>query len=329
LILKKPILVTGGAGYIGSQNCKELARNGFFPITFDNLSTGNKNFIKWGPFFEGDLKDTDRLDWVIKKTNPAAAFHFAANALVTESISNPKKYYENNVVGTINLLNAMLENNVKYLIFSSSCATYGHPKFSPMCENHPQEPISPYGKSKYMIEQILKDYKKAYNLKYVSLRYFNAAGADLNTEIGENRKEESHLIPLAIDTALGLNSNLNVYGTDYNTKDGTAIRDYIHVQDLAEAHTQSINYLFDQNSSLELNLGSETGFSVLEVVNEIQSITNTKLSLKFMPRREGDPEKLYATSKKAKKYLGWDAKYSDLKTILTSAIKWHKKKKVL
>ncbi|NGX34931.1 MAG: UDP-glucose 4-epimerase [Candidatus Anoxychlamydiales bacterium] len=327
--MKKPILVTGGAGYIGSQNCKELAKKGFHPITFDNLSTGNKSFIKWGPFFEGDLKDGDRLNWVLKKTKPTAVMHFAANALVPESMQNPKKYYENNVIGTLNLLNAMLENNIRYLIFSSSCATYGHPKFSPMCENHPQDPISPYGKSKYMIEQILKDYKKAYNLKYVTLRYFNAAGADLDTEIGEHRDQESHLIPLAIDTALGINSNLNVYGSDYDTKDGTAIRDYIHVQDLALAHTRSLNYLFDQNHSLELNLGSEEGFSVLEIINAIERITNTKISLKFLPRREGDPEMLFATSKKAKKHLNWDAKFSDLKTILTSAIKWHKKKKVL
>ncbi|HEU64345.1 MAG TPA: UDP-glucose 4-epimerase GalE [Chlamydiae bacterium] len=327
--MKKPILVTGGAGYIGSQNCKELAKRGFLPITFDNLSTGNENFIKWGSFFKGDLKDKDRLSWVIKKTKPTAVMHFAANALVSESIKNPKKYYENNVIGTLNLLNAMLENDIRYLIFSSSCATYGHPQFSPMCENHPQEPISPYGKSKYMIEQILKDYKKAYNLKYISLRYFNAAGADLDVEIGEDREEESHLIPLAIDTALGINSDLNIYGTDFNTKDGTAIRDYIHVQDLATAHMRSLNYLFDQKRSLELNLGSETGFSVLEVINEIQSITNTKITMNFLPRREGDPEMLFATSKKAKEHLLWEPKFSDLKTILTSAIKWHKKKKVL
>lgn len=327
--MKSPILVTGGAGYIGSQNCKELAKKGFLPITFDNLSTGNEDFIKWGPFFEGDLKDIDRLSWVLKKTKPKAVMHFAANALVFESIENPRKYYENNVIGTLNLLNAMLENDIRYIIFSSSCATYGHPQFSPMCENHPQEPISPYGKSKYMIEQILNDYKKAYNLKYVSLRYFNAAGADLDTEIGENREEESHLIPLAIDTALGIKSDLNVYGTDFNTKDGTAIRDYIHVQDLAVAHMQSLNYLFDQNHSLTFNLGSETGFSVLEVINEIQRITNTKITMNFLPRREGDPESLFATSKKAKEHLLWEAKFSDLRTILTSAIKWHKKKKVL
>ncbi|KKL80570.1 hypothetical protein LCGC14_2003440 [marine sediment metagenome] len=219
MILKKPILVTGGAGYIGSQNCKELAKRGFLPITFDNLSTGNENFIKWGSFFKGDLKDKDRLSWVIKKTKPTAVMHFAANALVSESIKNPKKYYENNVIGTLNLLNAMLENDIRYLIFSSSCATYGHPQFSPMCENHPQEPISPYGKSKYMIEQILKDYKKAYNLKSISLRYFNAAGADLDVEIGEDREEESHLIPLAIDTCLEIFPFLNIYVIQYMNPD--------------------------------------------------------------------------------------------------------------
>ncbi len=327
--MKKPILVTGGAGYIGSQSCKELAKQGFYPISFDNLSTGHEDFIKWGPLFQADLRENDILDWILKKMKPIAVFHFAASALIPESIQNPQKYYENNVAGTLSLLNAMLKNDVRYLIFSSSCATYGYPKFSPICEDHPQEPISPYGKSKYMIEQILRDYEKAHNLKYVSLRYFNAAGADLDTEIGENRKEETHLIPLAIDAALGKNSNLNVYGTDYDTKDGTAIRDYIHVQDLAIAHIQSLKFLLEQNHSVALNLGSEVGFSVFEIINAIQNITKTKINLKFLPRRKGDPQILFASSKKAKKLLKWETKFSDLKTILTSAIKWHKKKKIL
>lgn len=324
---KEAILVTGGAGYIGSQNCKHLAHHNFIPITYDNFSEGNKYAVKWGPLVEGDIKDVDKLDAAIKKYKPKAVMHFAANALVAESVVNPKKYYENNVSGTISLLNVMLENNLKYLIFSSSCATYGNPIFSPITEEHPQNPISAYGKSKYMIEQILKDYDKAYGLKYISLRYFNASGADLDTEIGEDRKVETHLIPLAIDTALGHHSALNIYGNDFETRDGSAIRDYIHTVDLAEAHLKALYYILEQNLSMVFNLGSEKGYSVLEVVKEIEKLTQKKINLNFTKRREGDPAVLFANSFLAKKILQWNPKFSDLNTIITSAIKWHKKKK--
>ncbi|NGX63522.1 MAG: UDP-glucose 4-epimerase [Candidatus Anoxychlamydiales bacterium] len=327
--MKENILVTGGAGYIGSQNCKELYKNNFHPITFDNLSTGRKDFVKWGELIQEDLKDFQKIDEAIKKYKPKAVMHFAANALVAESIKDPQKYYENNVLATLNLLKAMLKNSVKYLIFSSSCATYGMPKFSPIIESHPQDPISAYGRTKYMIEQILKDYEKAYDFNYVSLRYFNAAGADLEAEVGENRDEETHLIPLAIDTALKKIDKLNVYGFDYDTKDGTAIRDYIHIQDLASAHLKALFYLFSTNRSVELNLGSDNGYSILEIIDEIEKHTNTKIDVKRCSKREGDPAILFANSSKAKKILGWKAQNSDLKTIITSAIKWHKKKNLL
>lgn len=324
---KEHILVTGGAGYIGSQNCKHLTSYNYIPITYDNFSEGNKYAVKWGPLVEGDIRDSDKLIDTIKKYKPKAVMHFAANALVGESVKNPQKYYENNIIGTLNLLDTMLKMNIKYLIFSSTCATYGNPVFSPITEDHPQNPISPYGKSKYMIEQILKDYDKAYGLKYISLRYFNASGADLNSDVGEHRKLETHLIPLAIDTALGVYPHLNIFGTDFETKDGTAVRDYIHTIDLAEAHIKALFYLLEQKKSLMFNLGSEKGYSVLEIVREIEKHLKTTINKNFSQRREGDPAILFADSKFAKKTLKWDARFSDLNTIISSAIKWHKKKK--
>jgi UDP-glucose-4-epimerase GalE len=324
---KETVLVTGGAGYIGSQNCKYLYNNNFIPITYDNLSEGNKYAVKWGPLIEGDINDFDKLNDTIKKYKPKAVMHFAANALVSESVLNPRKYYENNVCGTLNLLSAMLDNDVKYIIFSSSCAAYGKPIFSPITEEHPRNPMSAYGKSKYMIEQILEDYNKAYGLNYISLRYFNASGADLETQIGEDRKLETHLIPLAIDTALGINPFLNVYGTDFNTKDGTAIRDYIHIEDIASAHIKSFYHILKNQRSLTLNLGSEVGYSVLEVIKEIEKHTQKKLNIILSKRRLGDPPVLFANASLAKKVLRWEPKFSDLKTIIMTAIKWHKKKK--
>ncbi len=326
---KETILVTGGAGYIGSQNCKLLAKHNFIPVTYDNFSEGNKYAVKWGPLVKGDIRDNDKLNATIKKYKPKAVMHFAASALVAESVANPQKYYENNVLGTLTLLDVMLNNDIKYLIFSSSCATYGNPIFSPITEEHPQKPITAYGKSKYMIEQILQDYNKAYDLKYLCLRYFNAAGADLDGEIGEDRKVETHLIPLAIDTALGIYPILNIYGTDFDTKDGTAVRDYIHTLDIAWAHLKALFYILEQKKSLMLNLGSEKGYSVLEVVNEIEKLTQTKININLTHKREGDPSILFAKACLAKKNLNWTAKFSDLNTIITSAIKWHKKKNYL
>ncbi|MBN2479297.1 MAG: UDP-glucose 4-epimerase GalE [Parachlamydiales bacterium] len=323
---KENILITGGAGYIGSHNAKMLKSLGITPIIYDNLSEGHLYAAKWGPFIEGDINDVDKLDFTIKKYNIKAAMHFAANALVYESEINPQKYYHNNVIGTLNLLEALLKNNVKKLIFSSTCATYGIPKEMPLLEDHDQSPISTYGQTKYMIEKILEDYDRAYNLKFISLRYFNAAGADLDAEIGEDHKTETHLIPLAIETALNFKDSLDVFGTDYETKDGTAVRDYIHVNDLASAHIKALKYLFENKKSHFLNLGSENGFSILEVLSEIENQLDLKINKKFSNRRQGDPPILFANSKKAKNLLNWDTKYSDLKTIISSAIKWHKVK---
>jgi len=326
---KNTILITGGAGYIGSQNCKCLANHNFIPITYDNLSEGNKYAVKWGPFIEGNINDTDRLNNAIKKYKPKAVMHFAAKALVEESIIDPKKYYENNVLGTLNLLNVMLSNNIRYLIFSSSCATYGNPLFFPITETHPQNPISSYGKSKYMIEQILQDYDQAYDLKYVSLRYFNASGADLDEEIGEDRKQETHLVPLAIDAAFGNSKILNIHGTNFDTKDGTAIRDFIHNIDIARAHRKALLYILEQKKSINLNIGSEKGYSVFEIINEIEKHRQCKINITLSKKRPGDPPILFADSSLAKKTLNWRPKYSNLNTIITSAIKWHIKKKNL
>ncbi len=233
---EKPILVTGGAGYIGSHACKALANAGYMPVTYDNLVYGHREAVKWGPLEEGDIADPIRLESVLRKYGPKAVMHFAAYAYVGESVENPSKYYRNNVAGTLTLLDTMRTCAVDKLIFSSTCATYGMPEQIPITEDHPQNPINPYGRSKLMIEWILKDYAAAYGLKYVSLRYFNAAGADPDGEIGEDHDPETHLIPLVLDVALGRRDHLNIFGTDYDTTDGTCIRDYIHVTDLADAH---------------------------------------------------------------------------------------------
>ncbi len=320
------VLITGGAGYIGSHACKKLKKNGFTPISLDNLSEGYETFVKWGPFVKADLNDKIALDKTFKKYQPIAVMHFAANAIVSESMKDPQKYYTNNVSGTINLLNAMLENNVKNIIFSSTCATYGMPKYTPICEKHSNLPISPYGSSKHMIEQILKDYDKAYGLKYIILRYFNAAGADFDAEIGEDHKLETHLIPLVIDTALNIYDNLSIYGKDFDTKDGTAIRDYIHVEDLADAHLKALTYLLNNNQSDIFNLGSEKGYSVLEIIQNIEAILNIKIPITYKPKRLGDPPVLFADSSKAKNILNWQARYSDLETIIKTALKWHRQK---
>ncbi|MBI5346418.1 MAG: UDP-glucose 4-epimerase GalE [Chlamydiae bacterium] len=320
------VLVTGGAGYIGSHTCKALKKEGFKPVTFDNLSEGHEYAVKWGDLVKGDLLNKENLDFAFNKYQPKAVIHFAANALVSESMKNPQKYYQNNVSGTLNLLSAMNEYGVKNLIFSSSCATYGHPNYTPICEKHPQVPISPYGRSKLMIEQILLDFQKAYQMNFVSLRYFNAAGADLESEIGEHHKTETHLIPLAIDTALNIYDVLHVYGFDFDTKDGSAIRDYIHVNDLAAAHVKALNYILKIPESIFLNLGSEKGYSVLEIVKTIETLCKTKVKTNIGAKREGDPAVLFAKTNLAKKLLSWEPKHSDIKTIITTAWQWHLKK---
>ncbi len=319
------ILVTGGAGYIGSHMCKALKKNGYNPICFDNLSCGHKSAVKWGPFIKGDLRDFNSLKKAFERFPFAAVMHFAANALVGESMSDPLKYYENNVSSTINLLKAMRFYNVGHLIFSSSCATYGIPKEAPITETHPQKPINPYGKSKLMIEEILHDFALAHNISYASLRYFNAAGADIDGEIGEHHKEETHLIPLLVETALGIRPSLQVFGSDYPTKDGSAIRDYIHVEDLADVHLKALQYIFLNNKCVELNVGTGQGYSVLEIIDAAKKLINPSIKISFAPRRAGDPPVLVADNAKVKELLNWSPKHSSLETIINSALVWHKK----
>jgi UDP-glucose 4-epimerase len=319
------ILITGGAGYIGSHVNKLLNKKGYETIVLDNLIYGHKEFIKWGEFILCDLSNIEQLRLIFKKYPIKAVMHFAAFAYVGESVKNPQKYYLNNVKNTLNLIQVMLENNVNYIVFSSTCATYGIPKEIPIPENHPQNPINPYGQSKLMVEKILKDYSDAYGLKYVSLRYFNAAGADIETEIGEWHEPETHLIPLVLDVAIGKSKEVKVFGTDYPTPDGTAIRDFIHVTDLAEAHILALEYLFRENKSDVFNLGNGRGYSVMEVIKETEKITKKEIKYTKWDRREGDPAVLVGSSKKAKEVLGWNPKYDSLSTIIETAWNWHGK----
>lgn len=317
------ILVTGGAGYIGSHVCKALSQNGFLPIAYDNLSTGHAYAVKWGPLIEGDLNDQSKLDQTFRIYQPKAVLHFAACAIVVESMSNPAKYYHNNITSTLSLLDSMKKANVNLLVFSSSCATYGNPQFSPMTEDHPQIPINPYGRSKLMIEQILEDYESAYQLYSAKLRYFNAAGADLETQIGENHSPETHLIPSIIQTAMKLKKEIIVYGTDFPTADGSAVRDYIHVQDIAIAHVLALQYLLANKKSLFLNLGTGKGYSALEILHAIEKYINKSIPTRLEPKRPGEPACLLASAQKARDCLGWTPKVSDLNTLIDSAWKWH------
>ncbi|PIS00875.1 MAG: UDP-glucose 4-epimerase GalE [Chlamydiae bacterium CG10_big_fil_rev_8_21_14_0_10_35_9] len=320
-----PVLVTGGAGYIGSVVCKTLHNKGYLPITFDNLSLGHKSFIKWGPHFHGDLRNPDDLNQAFLKYQPQAVIHMAASAYVIESIHKPDKYYTNNVLGTINLLNAMINNNVDSLVFSSTCATYGSPQSMPIEESHPQNPINPYGKSKLMIERIIEDYQKAYPLQSCILRYFNAAGADLDLEVGESHDPETHLIPLVIHSAIGVSQGLTIYGSDFNTPDGTAVRDYIHVQDLANAHVLALEYIKNKQESLAVNLGTGTGSSILEIIQAVQHRVKNKVAFRKALKRQGEPAILVANNKKAKSTLNWQPKYSSLDMIVDTAYQWQLK----
>jgi UDP-glucose 4-epimerase len=319
------ILVTGGAGYIGAHCCKELAQKGFHPITIDNLVYGHKDFVRWGQFFEGDVGNPAHLKQCFSRHKIDAVMHFAAYAYVGESVQDPLKYYENNVRNTIQLLHAVLENGVGYFVFSSTCATYGDPQKIPIAEDHPLNPINPYGKTKRMIEQILQDYHFAYGLKYISLRYFNAAGADPDAQVGEDHDPETHLIPLVLDVAAGKSRAIKVFGSDYATPDGTCIRDYIHVTDLARAHTLAIERLVEGAGSSVYNLGNGQGFSVLEVIKRARKITGKDIAVENANRRPGDPPVLIASNAKAVKELGWQPRYAGLDDIIGTAWKWHQK----
>lgn len=323
--MKIPILVTGGAGYIGSMVCKVLANKGYHPIAFDNLSVGHKELVKWGPLHIGDIKKMEDLDSAFETYQPKCVIHLAASAYVVESIQDPDKYYTNNVLGTIHLLEAMRKHQTLYLLFSSSCATYGIPEQVPITEKEKQKPITPYGRTKWMGEQIIQDFEIAYSIKTGILRYFNAAGADPDLEIGEIHDPETHLIPLTILTALKRNPVITIYGDDFPTQDGTAVRDYIHVQDLAEAHVLTVEHLLNKKDSVCLNLGTGTGSSVKQIIQMTEKIISSPVSYKIAPKRKGEPPILVADSSLSYKTLQWQPKYSDLQTIVDTAYQWQKK----
>lgn len=322
--MPEPILVTGGAGYIGSHVCKELAKEGFLPIVYDNLSTGHAYAVKWGPFVEGDLSDQAKLDETLALYRPKAVMHFAANAIVVESMFHPAKYYRNNVTSSISLLEAMLRADIRHLVFSSTCATYGAPTSTPITETHAQAPVNPYGRSKWLVEQILLDFEAVYGFSTAKLRYFNAAGADLKTEIGEDHNPETHLIPTIIHAALDTKKEIVVYGTDFPTSDGSAIRDYIHVHDLARAHVLALQALLSGEKSFAVNLGTGQGYSVLEIIEAVQKYCGKSISIRLKERRPGEPHALVASAEKAKELLGWKPLSSELNVLIDSAWKWHK-----
>ena len=320
------ILVCGGAGYIGSHINKMLNQQGYETVVFDNLVYGHREAVKWGELVVGDLNDPQALKELFDRYEFDAVFHFAAYAYVGESVTNPEKYYFNNVSNTLKLLHAMREHGVNKIIFSSTCATYGEPERVPITEDMPQNPINPYGATKLMVERIFKDYHTAYGLQFVVLRYFNAAGADPDGEIGESHDPETHIIPLVLDAASGLRPDVKVFGTDYNTPDGSCVRDYIHVTDLASAHLLALHHLENGRESDFFNLGNEKGTSVLEVVESVKRVTGKDFTATLTDRRPGDPAKLVGSSNKAKGILGWKPGFDDIDTIVAHAWKWHEKK---
>lgn len=319
------VLVCGGAGYIGSHVNKQLNKEGYETVVFDNLVYGHREAVKWGQFVQGDLKNFDEIEKVFRKYKIDAVFHFAAYAYVGESVENPEKYYYNNVTNTLNLLHVMRKYGCNKIIFSSTCATYGEPEKVPITEDMTQNPINPYGASKLMVERIFEDYSKAYGIEFVVLRYFNAAGADPEGEIGESHTPETHLIPLVLDAASGKRQDIKVFGTDYNTPDGSCIRDYIHVYDLATAHLSALHHLEEGKESDFFNLGNALGTSVFEVVKSVKKVTGREFTVTMADRRAGDPAKLVGSSKKAQKVLGWKPIYEEIDTIVEHAWKWHEK----
>ncbi len=316
------ILVTGGAGYIGSHMVKLLSEKGYDLITLDNLSRGHREMVTAGRFIEGDLADVDLLAQIFQKYPVDAVFHFAGDSLVGESEENPRRYYRNNIANGIHLLEAMLEAGVRKIVFSSSAAVYGEPATIPIREDHPAVPVNVYGATKLFMEGMLAKYASVYGLRYASLRYFNAAGADPGGLIGEDHSPESHLIPLALDAALGRRGEITVFGSDYETPDRTCIRDYIHVSDLAEAHVLALKHLEAGGSGI-YNLGNGKGFSVREVIEAAERVTGKAIPVREGGRRKGDPARLVASSEKIMKELGWKPRYADLAGIIETAWRWH------
>lgn len=319
--MSKHILVTGGAGYIGSHTCKALAARGYTPVTLDSMVYGHEWAVKWGPLVKGDIADRDILDTVFTTYQPEGVIHFAAYIAVGESVTNPAKYYRNNVVGTLTLMEAMRDHEVKSIVFSSTAAVYGMPDEVPIGEHHPQWPVNPYGWSKFMVERALEDFGRAYGTRHCALRYFNAAGADPDGEIGEAHDPETHLIPLVLEAARDKERKITVFGTDYDTPDGTCIRDYIHVNDLADAHIRALDYL-KGNESVALNLGTGTGYSVQEILDAAREVTGAPIVPELGARREGDPSRLVADRALAKETLGWEPQYTDVKELISHAWNW-------
>jgi UDP-arabinose 4-epimerase len=317
------VLVTGGAGYIGSHTAKALARAGYNPVVLDDLTTGHRGAVKWGPLIEGSLANADLLRKIIREHSIGAVIHFAASLLVNESMTNPQKYFWNNVVNTLKLLDAMLETGVKHIVFSSSAAVYGTPQQVPIPEDHPKEPINAYGESKLSMERAIKWYGFAYGIAWMALRYFNAAGADLEGELGEDHDPETHLVPLVIQAALGRRPCVEVYGTDYPTSDGTAVRDYIHVNDLADAHVRALQHIAEGGESWALNLGTGHGNTVRQVIAAVDRLSQGGAPFRDAPRRAGDPAALVANPSRAFQVLRWRPQHSDLDSIVQSAWKWH------
>ncbi len=319
--MEKIVLVTGGAGYIGSTTTKLLQQHDYKTITLDNLSSGTKGLNKSDFFYEGSISNEKILEKIFSTFKITAVLHFAASSLVEESVQNPKKYYENNLVGTIKLLEKMLEFNVKKIIFSSSASVYGKPKKIPITEKTKTKPLNPYGRTKFFIEEILKDYHKAYGLNSISLRYFNASGTEKDLEVGEVHTPETHLIPLLVRAALE-NKPISINGRDYETYDGTCIRDYIHVSDLANAHLKALNYLEKQEACLRINLANEQGFSILEIIQALEKILGKKIQIKNFPRRPGDPAILIGRNETAEKILDWKTQITNIEEIIKTAYRW-------
>lgn len=327
--VKPTILVAGGAGYIGSHAVLALQQAGYKVIVLDNLVYGHRDVVETVlqvELIEGDLNDRALLDQLFAQHEIAAVMHFAAYAYVGESVTEPAKYYRNNVVATLTLLEAMVAANVKTFVFSSTCATYGMPKTVPIPEDHPQAPINPYGATKLMVERILADFDVAYGLKSVCFRYFNAAGADPQQRLGEDHIPETHLIPLVLQAALGKRESISVFGTDYPTPDGTCVRDYIHVTDLATAHVLGLEYLLKGGNSEAFNLGNGSGFSVKQVIDAAREVTGREIKVVELERRPGDPPALIGSSEKARTMIGWQPQYTDLREIISHAWNWHQKR---
>ena len=320
------VLVTGAAGYVGSHACKALAHRGLQPVGLDNLERAGLRELPWGPLEVADTRDRSALDTILHRHRPEAVMHFAAYAYVGESVAAPGRYYRNNVLGTLTLLEAMRDAGIGRFVFSSTCATYGIPNRVPIDEAHPQAPINPYGSSKLMVERILADFDRAHGLQSVALRYFNAAGADPEGEIGECHEPETHAIPLAIRTALGRLPRFQVFGTDYPTPDGSAIRDYVHVSDLADAHVQALDYLVAGGSSTAFNLGTGQGHSVLQVVAAVEAETGQRITLERTARRPGDPAVLVADPTRARATLRWTPAFTDLREIVRTAVAWERRR---